>query len=202
MSVIKSGATSDQLTVDPTSKAARVTLYDSNGREITFGTKATYRAVDKAATTVGSATAPFLVLQGSATKTIRITRIQHSSSAATGTNADVWISKFTTISGGTTRTAPTIAKADSGDGNATAVVTAYSAVPTTATQADGYWGAVRYEVVTNAVTVLPQVIDVLNPVDSYGKPLLLKGTGEYLGIGISAAGTTPVGNTMIEWVEE
>lgn len=31
MAVIKSGATSDQLTVDPTSKAARATLYDTQG---------------------------------------------------------------------------------------------------------------------------------------------------------------------------
>jgi hypothetical protein len=35
MAVIKSGATTDQLTVDPTSKAARVTLYDSAGAEKT-----------------------------------------------------------------------------------------------------------------------------------------------------------------------
>jgi hypothetical protein len=31
MAVIKSGATTDQLTIDPTSKAARVTLYDTSG---------------------------------------------------------------------------------------------------------------------------------------------------------------------------
>ena len=37
MAVIKSGATSDQLTVDPTSKAARVTQYTSSGDEITVG---------------------------------------------------------------------------------------------------------------------------------------------------------------------
>ena len=35
MAVIKSGDSTDQLSVDPTSKAARVTLYDSAGSEIT-----------------------------------------------------------------------------------------------------------------------------------------------------------------------
>ena len=35
MAIIKSGVTSDLLTIDPTSKAARVTLYDSAGAEIT-----------------------------------------------------------------------------------------------------------------------------------------------------------------------
>ena len=34
MAQIQSGATADLLTVDPTSKAARVTLYDSTGREL------------------------------------------------------------------------------------------------------------------------------------------------------------------------
>ncbi len=34
MAVIKSGATTDQLTVDPASKAARVTFYDSSGNVI------------------------------------------------------------------------------------------------------------------------------------------------------------------------
>jgi hypothetical protein len=34
MAVIKSGATSDQLTIDATSKAARVTIYNSSGTEI------------------------------------------------------------------------------------------------------------------------------------------------------------------------
>src|SRR5689334_18447225 len=34
MAVIKSGASTDQLTVDPTSKAARVTLYDAAGNPV------------------------------------------------------------------------------------------------------------------------------------------------------------------------
>lgn len=199
MAVIKSGATTDELTVDPTSKAARVTLYSPTGEALSE--RITYRAVDKGATTVGSATSPFFVLQGSATKTIRIARIRFSSTAATGTAADFWVSKFTTISGGTTRTAPTIAKADSDDGNATGVVSVYSTVPATATQADGFWTAVRYEVVTAAVTVQPELVDLEYGTNNHGKPLVLRGTGQYLGVGISAAGTTPVHDLMVEWIE-
>jgi len=41
MAVIKSGATSDQLTVDPASKAARVTLYDTAGNLVTPAQDAT-----------------------------------------------------------------------------------------------------------------------------------------------------------------
>lgn len=196
---IVSGAGSDQLTVDATSKAGRVTLYNIDGSVLSE--QATYRAIDKAATTVGSATSPFLVLQGSGTKTIKIIRVRFSSTAATGTVADFWLSKFTTISGGTTRTAPTIAKADSNDGNATAVVSAYSTVPSTATQADGFWSSIRYEVVTAAVTVLPELVDLEYGTNFYSRALTLRGTGQYFGIGISAAGTTPVSDTMIEWIE-
>ncbi len=36
MAVIKSGASTDQLSIDPTSKAARVTIYDSSGNLIVF----------------------------------------------------------------------------------------------------------------------------------------------------------------------
>ena len=54
MAVIKSGATSDQLTVDSTSKAARVTLYNTGGVPIdkidTFlGTCSTFRTLGNAA---------------------------------------------------------------------------------------------------------------------------------------------------------
>jgi len=38
MAIIQSGATSDQLTVDPTSKAARVTIYDASGNAISGAT--------------------------------------------------------------------------------------------------------------------------------------------------------------------
>lgn len=54
MAVIKSGATTDQLTIDPTSKAARVTLYDAGGNPIHFvetfkGIASTFRILGSAA---------------------------------------------------------------------------------------------------------------------------------------------------------
>ncbi len=54
MAVIKSGTTTDQLTVDPTSKAARVTLYDTAGNPIHYtesfrGSAATFRTLGSAA---------------------------------------------------------------------------------------------------------------------------------------------------------
>jgi hypothetical protein len=70
MAVIKSGATSDQLTVDPTSKAARVTLYDSAGREVSYQGKQTF-AIASGFTPAATPT-DLVILEGSATKTIRI----------------------------------------------------------------------------------------------------------------------------------
>lgn len=68
MAVIKSGASSDQLTVDPTSKAIRATLYDATGREIV--PKRVYMA---SGTFTPPATPTDMVLiEGSATTVIRV----------------------------------------------------------------------------------------------------------------------------------
>src|SRR6266699_4035028 len=120
MAVIKSGATSDVLTVDPTSKSARVTIYDSAGNQGASGTpisvvltgqpisattstlkKATYRVVYKAQTPLASATIPMATLKGSATKTIKVIGVRFSCTSTGGGVADFWTGKFTTITGGT-----------------------------------------------------------------------------------------------------
>lgn len=74
MAVIKSGASTDQLTVDATSKAARVTLYDSAGREVSTQVKQTYMI----ASTFTPAATPtdLVIIEGSSTKTIRVIRMK------------------------------------------------------------------------------------------------------------------------------
>ena len=56
MATIKSGITADQLTIDPTSKAARVTLYDSAG--IPFYYSETFRGAASTFRILGSAAVP------------------------------------------------------------------------------------------------------------------------------------------------
>ena len=76
MAVIKSGATTDQLTVDATSKAARTTDYDSAGREVAVQVKKTYAAAGPVAGFTPPATpTDMIIIEGSATKTIRIISI-------------------------------------------------------------------------------------------------------------------------------
>lgn len=72
MAVIKSGATTDQLTVDPTSKAARVTLYDPSGNAmptipISFSAGAAVELLDSGGTNKASiSSAGALKVDGSA----------------------------------------------------------------------------------------------------------------------------------------
>lgn len=70
MAVIKSGATSDQLTIDPTAKSARATLYDSAGREVSTGSKATFAA--SGSFTPAATPNDLAIIYGSASKTVRL----------------------------------------------------------------------------------------------------------------------------------
>lgn len=70
MAVIKSGASSDQLTIDPTSKAARSTPYDSAAREVSPQSKATFSA--SGTFTPAAAATDMVTIYGSASKTVRV----------------------------------------------------------------------------------------------------------------------------------
>lgn len=70
MAVIKSGAGTDQLTIDATSKAARTSDYDTTGRDLSVQSKQTF-AVTSFFTPAATPT-DLVIIEGSATKTIRI----------------------------------------------------------------------------------------------------------------------------------
>lgn len=165
------------------------------------GRKQTYRVGVVGFTPIASSTAPSISVTGSATKTIRITRIRMSVTAATGTATDISLKRFTALSGGTANSqSANIAKMDSGNASATAVVNQWSAAATTTTAA-GIVNAERYEIVTAAVSVQPGIIEWTFG-DKNGQGLVLRGTSEFAGFCISAVGTTPVGDCWVEWTEE
>src|SRR3990167_11364895 len=58
MAVIKSGATTDELTLDPTSKASRVTNYDTNGIVSYFNRAKLFRGAISTFRTLGTAAVP------------------------------------------------------------------------------------------------------------------------------------------------
>lgn len=70
MAIIKSGASTDQLTVDSTSKAARITNYDSTGRELSLQAKQTFMA--SSTFTPAATPTDLVIIEGSATKTVRV----------------------------------------------------------------------------------------------------------------------------------
>jgi hypothetical protein len=126
MAVIKSGASSDNLTIDATSKAARVTLYDATGREVAYQSKPTFFA----ANTFTPAATPtdIVTIYGSASKTVRVIsfRITTTNTAA-GSQAFLLVKRSAVNTTGTF-VAGTAVPADSTDA-ATATVGHYTANP-------------------------------------------------------------------------
>lgn len=96
MAVIKSGASTDQLTVDVTSKAARVTLYGTDGRPLS--TAATYGI---SSNFTPAATPNNLVLiAGSATKTVRVMEMWIYTQTTAAGSAQFFLKKYSTLYSG------------------------------------------------------------------------------------------------------
>jgi hypothetical protein len=166
------------------------------------GRKQTYRCGIVAFTPIASGgTAPAVSVTGSATKTVRITRIRLSASTQTGAVADISLQKFTALSGGTANSqSANVAKMDSGNAAQTAVINQWSVAATTHTAA-GILNAERYEMAAPSATVLPGAIEWTFG-DKQGQGLVLRGTSEFVGFLMSAVGTAPVADCWIEWTEE
>ena len=133
MAIIKSGASSDLLTIDPTSKAARVTMYDTRGNAMVM--KAGYCAGTTAKFAAAAGTTVFAMMAGSATTTIRVQRITVGGSiATTSINADLVLYKRTALgSGGTPSSLTPIAKDSNSAGSGATNVKVFTAGPTAGT---------------------------------------------------------------------
>jgi len=95
--------------------------------------KATY-SISVAGFTPAATATDFAVLVGSATKTVRLSRIQISGIASAAATVEISLFKRTVAdSGGTISATPTIGQHDSNDAAPTAVLNVYSANPTLGT---------------------------------------------------------------------
>lgn len=131
MAIIKSGATSDLLTIDPTSKAARVTTYDSAGRELSVQSKATYAA---AATFTPAATpTDIITIHGSATKNVRVISLFVTTTTTAAGSIQLYVAKRSTADSGAGFNPATAVPFDSTDGAATANVGHWTTNPTLGT---------------------------------------------------------------------
>ena len=129
MAIIKSGASSNQLTVDATSLAARATAYDSAGRELSFQVKQTYSVGIPAFSPPATPTDLFTIT-GSASKTIRVTAITVGTVQTTAGINRIYLLKRSAANTGGTSAAPTIVPHDSSNAAATATVLSYTVTGT------------------------------------------------------------------------
>ena len=165
------------------------------------GRKATYRACVVAYTLLASSTIPCIYVTGSSTKTVRITKVRFSASAGTGTACDVTLRRYASLSGGGFGTGNiTTSELDTPNPSSTATVHAVTSAITTVTGAT-VLACERYEIVTAAVSVQPGLIE-WNFGIANDQALVLRGTSDFVGITVSAVGTTPVADVWIEWTEE
>lgn len=156
--------------------------------------KATYRG---GASGLAGPVGIFATLFGSASKTIRITRISVSVTAATAALVAVTLNKYSAApTGGTKGTAPAMVPLDSGDPAATATgLNIYTVAPTAGTLV-GLVDSVRGLAGSATVTGNQQWEF---PFSEGAKCLVLNGASEGIGLVLSAAGTV---DFSIEWIEE
>lgn len=204
MSIIKSGASSDQLSIDPTSKAARATLYDSAGSELR--NKKTYSA--SGAFTPPATPTDLVTIFGSATKTVRVMSFKLGTvNTAAGSQLFV-LSKRSAVTTSGTAVAATAVPLDSSDAAATATVNHYTAAPTAGT---ALGTIVTKKVASTVVTPTSFAgvredsdVEMLPMSSDQVKSVVLRGVAE--GLAINFAGAALVSGQIhtynVVWTEE
>ena len=205
MAIIKSGATSDLLTVEPVSKAARVIPYNIDGSY--GGEKSTYRASTLIPFVPAvTANVPFFLIEGSSTKTIIVKRIAVSGATLTAVAyLTVNIVKFSSAaSGGTATSAPLVPMDSNFPTSTAAFVKYYTAAPTAGTTIGSIaTSRTLFQSTTAAAAGLPRdyVFDFGDMPETKG--IVLRGTTQGLGlIWPVAPATTVTLSVDIEWTEE
>jgi|SRR5581483_2350353 len=189
-------------------------LTDANGNPIT-GTNGIPVQIEPSSqnatyTYAISATAPYatpqdwIVVRGSATKTIKIVRIEISGAATAATEVLFTFKKHTVANTGGTSTTPTPMQHDSNDAAASATVLLYSVAPTIDASAT-IWKTVRMTlaVAPAATTVNPDRYVYNVGADPF-EPLTLHGVAQEfaMNFGGSAVPSGGVYDVAIVWTEQ
>ena len=187
-----------------------VILYNETGTEVgTNSNPLVTSVVDTVKNTYSACAGPFaaagsptdvFTITGSASKTIRITRISFSGTQTTGAMRDVLIIKRSTANTGGTSIAPNRVPHDSSFPASTATVRYYTANPSALGTAVGTIRSQKVFIGAPAALSREFCID-WGPRNSQAP--ILRGTGEVLAINLN--GVTSTGNSLnisIEWTEE
>lgn len=204
MAVIKSGATTDQLTVDPTSKAARTTPYDQAGNCLA---RVNSYVAAIAPTASAAGTGVLFNIKGSATKTVKVYRIRINATVASAVIiATMLLAKRTVAGSGGTASAITPLALDSSNAAATATANLFTALATAGT------GGGVLDMCTKLIPIVSSTtfgvdahFDFVCPtgVDGALQPWVLRGVAESLEINTIATVTnTPTFGASAWFTEE
>lgn len=205
MAIIKSGASTDQLTVGAVNKAARVELFDALGN--TMGAKRTYRA----STIIPLVTAVTVNrtiwnIIGSATTKVTVRRITISGvSIATAVNYLVFnLVKYSTATTGGTSTVLVAVPLDSTSAAATAVSRAYTVVATDGTLIGTLCSVKVLCPITGTAAALQFNNDIVFDFTQIGQNgIVLNGVAQELALLYPVvAATVPTQAISVEWTEE
>lgn len=168
--------------------------------------KATYRA-STTAVLVPAVTSPnpWFVIEGSASKTIRIQSIIVSGITLTAVAyVNIGLRKYSTAASGGTSTTLTNVPLDSTQAAGTATVKAYTAIPTAGTTVgDISSRRVIGQATTAAAAGIPQIVDFDFSPTGDTTSVVLRGTAQGIGLYfITAPATTISCLVRIEWTEE
>ena len=166
------------------------------------GTRSTFHYVAQDVTPVATAT-DVVVLSGSASKVIRVTKVSIVGTATAASIYDHYVIKRTTANTGGTSTTPTAAQADSADAAQTATLRLYTANPS----ALGTGVSVEANKTYLSASATPGAA-ALPVVYTFGtrndKAIVLRGTSESLAINFNGQ-AVPAGASLylsIEWTED
>lgn len=151
----------------------------------------TYVAATATFTPPASAT-DIVTITGSATKTIRILRIEFSARQTTAGQVLVYLVKRSTANTGGTAVAATIVPVDRQNAAATATVNAYTANPTTGNLVGNV--AVCDVLIPAPATAVDRNRAVLFDANLAGQPIVLKGATDCLSINLNGATVTGIGS--------
>jgi hypothetical protein len=207
MAIIKSGASSDNWTVDATSKAGRVSDYGTDGRVLTLQSKATY----------GVSTTPFsppatptdmATIYGSGTKTIYVWAVSIAMTQTTAGINRVYLVKRSATNTGGTSAAPTIVPFDSANASATASVVSYTvnASPLGGTVGNICVQNINSPILATGITYGNGSADMYPKTVPFeiSQPIVLRGTAQGLAVNFNGA-ALPAGLSVIVnfiWTEE
>lgn len=140
-------------------------------------------------------------LVGSATKTVRVTKIRVSGTDATAQSAVMNTVKRTVANTGGTSTQPSIGSFDSGNSAGTAVMNAYTAVPTPGAGVTIGSDVINLLATTTATSIVERAF---NPQNQLNQQLTLRGVAQSLCVNFPNALTTAAASLSVtfEWTEQ